>query len=143
MSVRLWDELLAAEPRLADELGAGHRYAAACAAAHAASAKGSESPPLDRAERERLRRQARIWLEADLTAISRAMEKGSGRERSSGRSRLGRWLVATQLAGVRDPNALEALSATERGEWKAFWAKVEGTIKRGMPKAGSRSGGSS
>ena len=99
-SAQLWDELFTAEPRLAGELNAGHRYAAACAAARAASGEGKENPPPDLATRERFRRKAREWLESDLAAITDSMAKGSPRERSIGASRLGRWLVATQLATV-------------------------------------------
>ena len=87
--------------------------------------ESKENPPPDRAARERLRRKAREWLEADLAAVIESMEKGSPRERSSGPSRLGRWLVASQLDGVRDQAKLLALSETERRDWKAFWIKVD------------------
>ncbi len=45
-SVQLWDDLFKAEPRLALEQ-TGHRYAAACAAARAASGESKENPPPD------------------------------------------------------------------------------------------------
>ena len=49
-------------------------------------------------------------------------------------SRLGRWLVASQLRGVREEESLAALSESERRGWTAFWAKVEETIDRGTHK---------
>jgi eukaryotic-like serine/threonine-protein kinase len=137
-SAAVWDELFTAEPRLAGEQSAGHRYSAACAALRAASGESKENTPPDRATRERLRQKARKWLEADLAAVIESMEKGSSRERSSGPSRLGRWLVATQLAGVRDQTSLVALTDTERGDWKAFWMKVEETIDKGAHKSALR-----
>ncbi len=137
-SAQLWDELFTAEPRLAGELNAGHRYAAACAAARAASGEGKENPPPDLATRQRFRRKAREWLESDLAAITDSMAKGSPRERSIGASRLGRWLVATQLAAVRDQTGLVALTEIERREWKALWTKVEEAIDRATHKTSSR-----
>ena len=133
-SAAIWDELFAAEPRLALELNAGHRYSAACSAARAASGESKESTPPDSAACERLRGKAREWLEADLAAVRESTAKASPRERSSVPSRLGRWLVASQLRGVREEESLAALSESERRSWTAFWAKVEETIDRGTHK---------
>ncbi len=127
-SAQLWDELFSAEPRLAIEPSSGNRYTAACAAARAACGESKESPPPDGAAREQLRRKAREWLEAELAAVTESMEKGTPRERSSGLSRLGRWLVASQLDGVRDQAKLLVLSETERRDWKAFWIKVDRVV---------------
>jgi eukaryotic-like serine/threonine-protein kinase len=138
-SAAIWDELFAAEPRLAGDQSAGHRYSAACAAVRAACGESkADTPPPDQGTRERLRRKAREWLEADLAAVVDSMKKGSARERSTGPSRLGRWLAANQLAGVRDQTSLQALTETERRDWTAFWTKVEETIDKGTQKAASR-----
>jgi eukaryotic-like serine/threonine-protein kinase len=137
-SAAIWDELFAAEPRLAAEQSAGHRYSAACAAVRAACGESKEDTPPDRDTRDRLRRKAREWLEADLAAVVDSMTKGSPRERSTGPSRLGRWLAANQLAGVRDQTSLQALSETERRDWTSFWTKVEETIDKGTQKAAAR-----
>jgi hypothetical protein len=40
------------------------------------------------------------------------------------------WKVDTDLAGVRDPEALAKLPEAERKEWKALWANVEALLKR-------------
>src|SRR5262249_20334552 len=55
--VRLYAEVLAAEPALAGDLVAGHRYIAACLAVLAA-AQGAEATPPEDGERARLRKQA-------------------------------------------------------------------------------------
>ncbi len=136
-SAAIWDELFAAEPRLALELSAGHRYSAACSAARAASGESEESTPPDPAARERLRGKAREWLEADLATVIESMAKASPRERPSGPSRLGRWLLAAGLHGVRDQESLAALPETERREWQSFWAKVEEALDRRTHKTAS------
>src|SRR5262249_34945560 len=65
---RFYLEAFAAEPKLADDLGAGHRYNAACAAALAGCGQGKDADKLDEPERAHLRRQALTWLKAELTA---------------------------------------------------------------------------
>ncbi len=137
-SAQLWEKLFIEEPRLTRDLSVGHRYAAASSAARAASGDGKENPPPDSATREELRRKARQWLESDLAAIIDSMEKGSPRERASGASRLGRWLVAAPLAPVRDQAGLLLLSEVERRDWKAFWTKVEDAFQKATHQSNSR-----
>src|SRR5262249_52830376 len=65
-SARLYQQALAAQPSLAGDLRAGHRYDAACAAVLAGCGQGNDAGKLDAAERDRWRRQALDWLRADL-----------------------------------------------------------------------------
>src|SRR5205807_9715546 len=74
-------DAFAAEPKLADDLGAGHRYNAACAAALAGCSQGKDAADLSDKERARLRRQALDWLRADLKAWGKLLDKGPDRAR--------------------------------------------------------------
>src|SRR5262249_59110865 len=67
-AVRFYEEAFAAQPKLADDLDAAHRYNAACAAALAGCGAGQDADQLDDKERAGLRRQALDWPRADLAA---------------------------------------------------------------------------
>jgi hypothetical protein len=43
---------------------------------------------------------------------------------------LAHWKQETDLAGIRDEEALAKLSEPERREWQALWAEVEALLKR-------------
>ena len=73
-SVRFWGEAFAARPALANDLKADNRYAAASAAVLAGCGKGKEQPPTGTNRRERLRRQALDWLNAELAASASTRE---------------------------------------------------------------------
>src|SRR6185369_16899910 len=104
----------AAEPKLANNLQAGHRYKAACAASLAAAGKGEDAGTLDAKERARLRKQALDWLTADLTAWTRLFDKNQPQARPVIQQTLLHWQKDTDLAGVRDKAALEKLPPDER-----------------------------
>src|SRR5207244_1636115 len=79
------------EPKLADDLRAPHRYNAACAAALAAAGKGEDAGKLNDKERIRLRQQALDWLQADLSAYTRLIEKGNPNTRQAMQQHLAHW----------------------------------------------------
>jgi tetratricopeptide (TPR) repeat protein len=108
------------DPKLADDLGSGRRYSAACHAALAGCGVGKDDPPPDEAARAKLRRQALDWLRADLDA-HRRRPKG---DRDAVRKTLAHWKVDADLAGVRDPEGLAKLPGEERAAWRAFWEEV-------------------
>ena len=64
-ATRFYAEAFAAEPKLADDLSAAHRYSAACSAVRAAQGDG-DAADLKPAERSALRGKALAWLRADL-----------------------------------------------------------------------------
>src|SRR5207247_1088614 len=71
-AARLSADAFAADPALADDLKAGHRYRAARAAARAAAGEGGAA--LSPEERTRWRRQAVAWLRADLALWARHLD---------------------------------------------------------------------
>ncbi len=127
---RLYADAFAALPQMATEVGAGHRYNAARAAAMAGTGHGEDAGSLSQEERTRWRKQARAWLALDLAAWARKLDGGIAVDRDLVRRTLTSWLADPDFAGLREPAALKMLSVEERDEWLAFWEKVEALIKR-------------
>jgi serine/threonine-protein kinase len=127
---RLYAAAFAAAPPPADDLGAGHRYHAARAAALAGCGRGEDARGLDEAQRKRWRDQARQWLRADLAARARALDADAAGASRGVREALTRWQKEPDLAGVRDPAELNKLAADERKEYLAFWADVAAVLAR-------------
>jgi serine/threonine-protein kinase len=73
-SARFWAEVFQAQPKLADDMQAQHRYNAASAAALAGCGQGKDNPPLDEPTKSRWRKQAIDWLKADLAHWTKEAE---------------------------------------------------------------------
>jgi hypothetical protein len=151
-STRLYGEALAADPKLADDRQAQHRYNAACAAALAAAETGTPPPltppsqggetkeeearlmaadsPRSDTERAKLRSQARTWLEAELAAWTNLLASANAQSRQSIAETLKHWQQDADLAGVRDETALAKLPALEQEEWKALWGRINGLLNK-------------
>jgi len=129
-AAQLRRETFTATPQLADDLDAGHRYNAACAAALAGCGQSADGSKLGQAERERWRKLARQWLEADLAAWTRKLEAGPAATRALARRQLIHWRSDPNLAGLREPGALEAMSPDERKECLALWKEVAAVLGR-------------
>jgi len=126
-ATRLWINALAADPKLADDRQTQPRYNAACAAALAAAGKGKDEPALDAVAGGEFRAQARDWLKAELAAWTKVLETGPAQAKSAVAPTLQHWQQDIDLAGVRDPQALEKLPEAERKRWRDLWAEV-GTL---------------
>jgi hypothetical protein len=129
-AARFYGGAFTAEPKLAEAVPAGARYNAACAAAQAGCARGQDAYTLDDKERARWRRQARAWLRQDLTWWSKALDTGNAQTRADVRWRMEYWQTDGDLAGLREPGALEALSLEERKECLALWQEVTALLGR-------------
>jgi serine/threonine-protein kinase len=127
---RLYADAFAADPALAADLGAGHRYHAACAAAEAGCGHGADAMGLAGEERARWRGQARQWLRADLAARARPPGAGATATQGAVRMALTRWRTEPALAGLREPGALNKLPADEHKECGALWAEVTAVLTR-------------
>ena len=124
-SAYLYSEAFHADPRLADDLQAGHRYNAACSAALASARKGDNNAPRYAAGRTKLRQLAREWLQADLAVRGQQLESGTEAVFSEVRVTLQHWNVDSDLAGVHDPEVLYELPAEEQQAWRELWGKVD------------------
>jgi hypothetical protein len=126
LGARLSAEALEADPRLAADREAGHRYNAACMAALAAAGAGKEEPATGQEEKAKLREQARKWLEAELEIWAKLLPGATGAQRGAIAAQLNHWRnVDADLAGIRDEKELAKLPESERKEWAAFWTRVE------------------
>jgi tetratricopeptide (TPR) repeat protein len=126
----LYADALAAEPRLASNLPAGHRYRAACAAAQAAAGQGEDAARLDDKERVRLRRQALDWLNADHTALGKLLDSGPPQARPFIVRALSLWQKEVDLVSLRDVAVLANLPADQQKAWTQLWANVVALQKK-------------
>jgi tetratricopeptide (TPR) repeat protein len=138
---------LEAQPALADDLEAGNRFDAACAAARAGCGVGADGGKLDEAQRAALRQQALDWLTAEYNAWAARHRRGKPGDRALAASAVRSWLkrddrvawgwlmysergvhipmrLSEQLAPVRDEPWLAKLPPDERRAWQALWDKV-------------------
>jgi serine/threonine-protein kinase len=127
---RLYADALTTDPQLAEELRAGFRYNAACAAALAGGYHGEDGTEPSREERARWRDRARRWLRADLAAWAKVLYGDPTGARQEVRQRLNRWRADPDLAGLREPAELDKLTAAERKECLALWAEVGAVLAR-------------
>jgi Flp pilus assembly protein TadD len=134
-AARFYKEAFVAQPSLTNDLNS-HRYNAACAAALAGCGQGKDAAKPDSQERARLLHRALDWLQADLKAWGRLLDRGPNRAQSAAgvASVLQHWLVDPDLAGVRGPEALARLPEAERQPWRKLWADVAAT----RPEPGRR-----
>ncbi len=131
-ATRLWAEALNANPKLADDMLAGHRYNAACAAALAGCGEGKDDPKPDEAARAKLRGQALGWLKGELAAWTNRLESSPPQVPPLVIRTLVHWKADPDLVGVRDQSALAKLPKAESEEWRLLWAKVDDLLKRAM-----------
>jgi hypothetical protein len=111
-------------------LRAGYRFKAARAAAVAGHGGGADGVGLGDAERARWHKQAREWLQADLAAWAKMLDSDSRVDRDLAIKMLTHWQVEPDLAELRDPSALKALSVDEREDCLALWKEVAAVLSR-------------
>lgn len=137
-SARFFAEALAADPKLAEDIGKGNRYNAACTAALAAAGRDKDESPLVDAARVQMRRRAFDWLRADLGAWSRLLRGGSAQDQPQIQQTLQHWKGDPDLTGVRDPAALAQLPEPERTNWRDLWAEVNTLLKEAVANRHAR-----
>jgi hypothetical protein len=123
-------EALAADPNLVDDRRSGHRYNAACAAALAGAGQGNDVPPPDAAARTKLRQQSRDWLKPELLSWTKLLESGNLQAGPAIVRTLTHWKEDSELAGIRDVDALAKLPSDEQKEWRTFWDEVDLLLER-------------
>jgi serine/threonine-protein kinase len=134
-AVQLYAKAFAADPKIADDRKAQHRYDAACCAALAGSGQGKDADKLDAKERARWRQQALDWLRDDLAAYGKLLEGGKPEDRTLVQQRLQHWRQDRDLTGIRDKEALDKLPAPEREACLKLWTDVDALLHKAQPKA--------
>jgi serine/threonine-protein kinase len=127
---RLYGDVFAAEPKLADDLKAAHRYRAACAAALAGTGQGNDAAKLNDDGRARLRQQALDWLRADLAMQTNRLQGANRQDRTMVQQKLEHWKRDADLIGIRRFAALAKLPAGERTAWVQLWDDVETLLRK-------------
>jgi tetratricopeptide (TPR) repeat protein len=115
---------LAAQPSLADDREAGHRFNAACAAGLAGCGVGGDAAQREDRRRAELRQQALDWLTAEDDAWAERYRVGKPGDRTVAVQAVHSWQRNEDLAGVRDEQALARLLPGERRDWETLWSKV-------------------
>jgi len=139
-AAEFYEHAFAGDPALADNPQAPHRYNAACAAALAGCGQGKDADKLNAKERARLRRQAMDWLRADLAAWGRLLEKEPEKITPVLAKTMQHWQQDTDLAGVRDAQALADLPEAERQSWQKLWSDVANLLKQAKERPPSEGG---
>jgi serine/threonine protein kinase/tetratricopeptide (TPR) repeat protein len=133
-AARFYGQAFSEQPALANDLGPGHRYNAACSAALAGCGQGKDTAKLDNKEREQLRRQALDWLRDNLESVGRLLDKTPDKAPDL-TNVLKHWLADPDFAGVRGPEAFAKLPADERQAWQKLWKDISDMLKRAQKKA--------
>jgi tetratricopeptide (TPR) repeat protein len=123
-SAGFYASALAAQPSLANDGEAGHRFNAACAAALASCGVGPDASQLDDRRRAELRKQALDWLTAEYDVWAKRHRVGTPGERTVVAQAVRSWQGNEDLAGVRDEQALARLLPGDRRDWETLWSKV-------------------
>jgi serine/threonine-protein kinase len=126
----LYADAFAAASDLAEDLDAGHRYEAACAAALAGFGRDADGAGLSVEERGRWRRHAQMWLRADMAAWTQKLDTGAKVDRELVQRVSARWWADPGLGWLHEPDALKELSATERQECLKLWQDFEALVRR-------------
>ena len=113
-----------------EELATECRYPAARCAALAGCGLGEDGLKLSEGERTHWRSQVREWLRADLAMWAKTLDNGSQAARVVVNKLLTYEQTDPHLAGLREPSALDQLSAAERTEWKTLWRDVASLLNR-------------
>ena len=127
--MRLYAKALAAIPGITDDLRAGHRFNAACAAALAGCGRGDEGARLGKSESTALRKQTRDWLQLDPTAWATKLDAGTVADPIQAQRTLSPWRNEPDLAGLRDADTLDKLQRAEREECRKLWSRLDALLE--------------
>ncbi len=129
-AARLYAEAFAADPKLAEVPDPPIRYKAAGMASLAGSGRNEDAADSGAPERARWRRQAREWLRADLASLSKQSDRSEPQVRETLQRTLESWRIDPDLAGLRDPVALERLTPSERQECQSLWRDLDALLEK-------------
>ena len=125
----LYAAAFAADPTLAERLATGLRYRAARAAA-VAGCGGADGAGLSEQEACAMAATSAVVAPGRCGRLGeRARDQSGGGSRQGG-AHLASWRADPDLAGLRDPRALDALPEAERRECLAIWGDLTARVGR-------------
>ena len=125
---QFYADAFAEQPTLAEDLQAGLRYNATCAAALAGCGQGKDAAELDDKEKRRLRDEARVWLRAELELLDKQYRAGNLAGVYLLEERVGLAQEDPNFKGVRD--SLDSLPESEQAAWRKHWADTYKLLKK-------------
>jgi hypothetical protein len=129
-ATRFAADAFSADAKLAEDLAQAHRYNAACSAALAAAGQADDAKHLPDKVQLMLRRQALAWLRADLAAYWKLARAGEPNTKQFAHDQVAHWQQDTDLASVRDRDALARLPDDEHRAWNQLWGEVAALLKQ-------------
>jgi Flp pilus assembly protein TadD len=129
-AARFSAEAFEERPALARDLNRPHRYNAACHAALASGGGGEDAAGLSAHDRACLRQQALNWLRDEQAARQAQLRSDRAGEAAAARQSLEHWRQDSDLASVRDKEALAKLPDWERDDWQQLWADLDAALKK-------------
>jgi tetratricopeptide (TPR) repeat protein len=124
-AARLYADAFTAEPSLAADWNAQHRYNAACSAVLAAAGQSKDARLLPDKVVAMFRHWALGWLRDDLAAYAKIAPQNDPTKKRTIRQRLAEWRRNPDLASVRDRAMLNRLPDKERTAWHTLWYGVD------------------
>ena len=125
----LYAASFASDPKLAEDLQAGHLYRAARAAAVAGNGGGADAAGLTEPEQARWRKQAREWLRAEITLCAGALDGSRRADLALVCDRLARLRADPDLAGLLNHEAIDRMPPVERQECRALLDAIDFQIR--------------
>jgi eukaryotic-like serine/threonine-protein kinase len=122
-AVSLYRQAFTASPQVENTANGIARYHAACSAGLAASGTGEDASRLSDPARADLRRQALLWLRAELAHWTKR-SAGNAVDRALVQKTLTTWQRDMQLTAVRDADSLATLPDDEQRAWAQLWTDV-------------------
>ena len=133
---RQWDEAIAEfrkalqiQPDLVDAA-----YNAACVAALAGGGKSEDAATSDDEARVRWRKQALDWLRTALNLWTKKIDAAKPEDRAAAAKQLKQLQDDTDLASVREKDALAKFPTDEQDAWRQLWADVDALRKKAQEK---------
>ena len=127
-SARLFAEAFESDPKHAESMTAQYRYNAACSAALASAGRGDDNPPLGEPERGRWRKQALVWLRADLVHWIKQARSALPQVEARAMQSLRHWKFDADLGAIRDEETLKTLSNEDRRACRSLWSEVDSLL---------------
>ncbi len=109
-------------------------YNAACTAARAGCGQGEGAVHADEKQRGLWRKQAVGWMRASLNLWTKKLDGGNPDDRAATAAALQFCQADSDLACVRDADALAKLPADEQDAWRKLWADVDARLKMAQEK---------
>jgi tetratricopeptide (TPR) repeat protein len=129
-AARLYSDSFAGDPKMADDVAAGHRYKAACYAVLATASEDEDGEKINEKDRAHWRMQALGWLRADLVLLAKLLDNEMEKDRSLAMKKLLSLKEEADFESVRDSDFVARLAEQERTEWRQLWTNLDALIRR-------------